>query len=336
MRNYLGDWYRSAGIPSDSIPLAKRCDAIEAFVVGPVEVASLIQVFYQLNLSDPSFPQTFRVALNNADPNFKMSGNDRELIVLAGAELVDVIERGERNVADLAGLCLVCAAMQNLRATPAVPEIPELAIKYLSKRSANRAEPEEGSTASKLFAGLAAKGEPFNALAPEFQKLQLQFPLIAEESNMLWWLFSETSRDLDQRWGLLPLGEVCLIAASELADLTKVMPGPFAARAFLDKVIRSGRNAVKTSVSIAEVISETPKTWREASYQKPLPNELNGILPVYQAVRLSVEASDANAWREMFKTSTGISATSKTAPDKLAYQIFLELLASRCFATVKS
>jgi hypothetical protein len=336
MHNYFSAWYQSAGIATEHIPLAKRWEAIEAFAVDGDGATSLTQVFYGLAPSDPSFEQKFRVAFNKADPNFQMSGNDRELLVLAGAALVAVMDNGAQELADLAGLCLVCAAVQNVRAAPAVPEIPEIAVKYLSKRSAGRVEPEEDGAASKLSAALTEKGEPYDVLASEFQKLQLQFPIIAEESNMLWWLFSETSRDLDERWSRLPLGAVCLVTARELAVLTKVIPGPVAARAFLDRAIRSGRSTVKASISITDVINETPKNWRDANYQKPLPNELNGILPINQSVRLSVEASDDSAWRSMFKTSTGISASAKTAPDKIAYQIFLEHLTARSFAAVKS
>ena len=98
---YLGDWYRSAGVPPESVPLEKRWEAIQAFEMGAIEVTSLTQIFYELTLSDASFPEQFRAAFNKVDPNFPMSGNDRELIVLAGAELVDTIERSQRSVAGL-------------------------------------------------------------------------------------------------------------------------------------------------------------------------------------------------------------------------------------------
>src|SRR6266404_2565911 len=114
MKSYLGDWYRSAGIPPEDIPLAKRWEGVESFTVDAGEISLLAQVFYQLNPSDPLFPQRFREALNKVDPKFSMSGNDRELIVLAGAALADVIERGSRDIADLAALFLVCGAVQNV------------------------------------------------------------------------------------------------------------------------------------------------------------------------------------------------------------------------------
>jgi hypothetical protein len=336
MNSYFGDWYRSAGIPPEGIPLAERWKGVESFEPDAGDIALLTQTFYQLNLSDPSFSQRFRKAFNDADPNFPMSGNDRELIVLAGAELVDVTERGSRDFADLAGLCLVCGGAQNVR-TAAVPQIPEIAAKYLGQRSVQRAKPEKDGKEEALSKAISAAGEPHSKLAPEFQKLQLEFPIVSEESNMLWWLISETSRDVKQRWSEIPLfGMVCTLTGKELADLTQIIPGPIAARAFLDRAIRSGRNEVPPSISIAHVVNDTTKSWRESHFSKPFPTGLEGILPISQAVTLSVQAPDDKAWQRIFKAATGIAATAKSNPDALAYQFYLEQLAARCFIKMKA
>jgi hypothetical protein len=334
MHSYFGDWYRSAGIPPEGIPLSKRCEAIESFDLETVEIILLAQVFYHLNPSDPSFAERFRKAFNEADPTFPMSGNDRELMVLAGAGLVNSIEHGSRDLADLAALCLVCGAAQNVR-TAAVPQIPEIAATYLGQRSAQRAKPEKGGKEETLSKALAALGEPYSKLAPEFEKLQLEFPIISEESNMLWWLIAETSRDEKQRWDKMPLGMVCTLTGKELADLTQIIPGPIAARAFLDRAIRSGRSKVAGSISITDVVNDTAKTWRDCHFAKPLPSGLEGILPLTHALILSVQASDESAWRPIFKAATGIAATAKSSPDAIAYQFYLEQLAARSFAEMK-
>jgi hypothetical protein len=335
MNSYFGSWYRSAGVPPEGIPLAERWKAVESFQLDAGDIALLTQMFYQLNLFDPSFPQRFRKAFNDADPNFPMSGNDRELIVLAGAELVDVMTHGSRDIADLAALCLVCGALQNVRAPSAVPQIPEIATKYLSQRSVERAKPEKDGKEEALSKDLAAQGPVYGKLAPEFQKLQLEFPIVSEESNMLWWMISETSRDVGERWSEMPLGMVCTLTGKELADLTQIIPGPIAARAFLDRAIRSGRNEVAASISIADAVNNTIKTWRDSNFSKPLPAGLEGILPLTHAVVLSVQASDEEAWRPMFKAATGIAATAKSNPDAVAYQFYLEQLAVRSFTEIK-
>lgn len=337
MNSHFSDWYRSAGVPPEGIPLADRWKAVEAFSVGADQVSLLAQMFYQLNLSDTTFPQTFRTAFNEADPNFGMSGRDRELIVLAGAELVDVITRGTRGIADFAALCLVCGGAQNLRSPSAVPQITELATKYLSQRSDERAKAEPVGKEQTLSTALAKVGVPHSDLAPEFQKLQLEFPIISEECNMLWWLVSETSRDVDQRWSKIsPFGMVCALTGKELADLTRIIPGPIAAHAFLDRAIRSGRDDVPSSISIAHFVNDTDKKWRESNFSKSLPSGLEGILPITQAVMLSVQAPDDKAWQPIFKAATGIAATAKSSPTALAYQFYLEQLAVSSFNTAKA
>jgi hypothetical protein len=124
---------------------------------------------------------------------------------------------------------------------------------------------------------------------------------------------------------------VCALTAKELADLTRVIPGPIAVRAFLDRAIRSGRDKVAASISIADVVDDTAKTWRDSHFSKPLPAGLEGILPVTHAVTLSVQG----AWRPMFKGATRIAATAKSNPAALAYQFYLEQLAVRSFAEIK-
>lgn len=335
MHDYFGEWYRTAGIPPESVPLAERWKAVEAFKANSADAALLTQLFFQLTLSDSSFPETFRKSLHDTDVTMPMSGNDNELIVLAGAELIDLIERGQRDLADFAGLCLVCAGAQNLRQNPLVPDIPERATTYLKKRSENRAKPVKESPETKLFDALTAVGAPHSELAGEFRKMQLRLPLVDEETNMLWWLVGDTSGDLNKRWNELGVGAVCAVGAAELAHLTKVLPGPIAARAFLDRAVRSERKKIPMSISIAEVVSETPKEWREKHHQTPVANQLTGLLPIHQAMTLSLQADDDGAWRSVFKSSTKIPATAKAAPDAVAYQIYLEHLTARSFAEME-
>ncbi len=332
MHDYFGEWYRTAGIAPESVPLAERWKGVEAFKPDSADVALLTQLFFQLTLSDSSFPETFRTALHDTDVTMPMSGNDNELIVLAGAELIDLIERGERDLADFAALCLVCAGAQNLRQNPLVPDIPDRAAKYLKRRSENRDKPAKNGPQGKVFDGLTAAGVPYSDLAVEFRKVQLRLPIVDEETNMLWWLVGGTSGDLNKRWDELEVGAVCAIGAAELAHLTKALPGPVAARAFLDRAVRSERKKIPTAISIAEVVSGTPKEWRERHYQTPVANQLMGLLPIHQAMTLSLQADDDGAWRSVFKNSTKIPATAKAAPDAVAYQIYLEHLTARSFA----
>jgi len=60
---------------------------------------------------------------------------------------------------------------------------------------------------------------------------------------MLWWLVSEYSRDRNQSWKKVGLSATSIIAGKELADLTRIIPGPVAAAAFLDRIVRLSDSA---------------------------------------------------------------------------------------------
>src|SRR5262245_42860561 len=132
MHKDFAEWYRGAGIPPTGETLPKRWEAVEKYLVGPEDIVSLTRLFYRLGKPSDEFLNPFRTSFQSADPAFPMRNNDQELLVLAGAKLINVIERSPTDLADLAALSLVCAAAQNLRGSPAVPDIPEIAAGYLS------------------------------------------------------------------------------------------------------------------------------------------------------------------------------------------------------------
>ena len=335
MHKDFAEWYRSAGITPDGETLLKRWAAIAAFEVDRSDVASLTRLFYRLGTPKEDFLKAFRAEFQKADAAFPMRGNDHELAVLAGAELVDTIERSSAPLADLAALCLVCAAAQQLRPTPAVSAIPETASRFLSSRATKRSQVDEGSSEGTLLKALTDLGSPYDKLAIEFHKLQSELSIVTEEANMLWWLLSEFSRDLNTPWRKLPAPAVPLIAGKELADLTRVIPGPIAAAAFLDRTIRSGRTKPPTLILTIAAVNETPVDWRLEYIKDSFPDEIEVIAPISYAVKLSLIAPENDEWVPMFTSATGIASNSKIAPHTLAYQLFLEGLLRRSFAAAK-
>ena len=67
------------------------------------------------------------------------------------------------------------------------------------------------------------------------KKLSTNFELLAEESNMFWWLVGESIRTLGESLIDLPHPARLLLAAKELAALTTLRPGPPSAKAILLK-----------------------------------------------------------------------------------------------------
>jgi GTPase-associated system helical domain len=315
MHTDFAEWHKSAGMKPDAEALPKHWTAIEAYDPQVEDIVSLTRLFYRLGKPDETFLASFRASFQTADTLFPMRDNDQQLAVLAGAELVHVIDKRSQDLADMAALSLVCAAAQNLRSGPPVLEIPEIAARYLEKRTTTRSLPDDD--ASKSW--------------DKLQELERELAIVGEESNMLWWLVSEHSRDLKKPWSKYPLA-VSIVAGKELADLTRLIPGPIAAAALLDKVVNSGKKTKSpSSVLIRDVVNEAPIEWRENFVRDRWVEELADIVPISTTIKLSLIAPQDDAWLPAFENGTGIARDSKVAPAVLAYQMFLEGLLSRSF-----
>lgn len=331
MHKDFGEWYRLAGIEPNGETLANRWAVVEAFSPSRNDVISLTELFYQLGKPDEAFLTSFVGAFQTADPAFRTRENNHELSVLAGAKLIHIMGGLNAAFGDMAALSLVSAAASNTRPGPSVKDIPEIAVRYLAKRSSNRASAVEGDVqetggSKDLFESLTSLGAPYDELAKEVQRLGRQLGVVTEESNILWWLFSEFSRDEEERWTKFSVPAVALMAGKELADLTVVLPGPVAASAFLDRVLKCAKPKPPTSVLIADAINAVSIDWRQRYSDRSCPSDLELLLPIGQAVKVSLTAPENGEWLPAFSQTTGISASAKVAPHALAHQVYVESL----------
>jgi hypothetical protein len=307
---------------------------VEAFSPSRSDVVSLTELFYQLGKPDETFVTTFVSAFQAADPAFRTRENNHELSVLAGAKLIHIIGGPNAALADMAALSLVSAAASNTRPGPSVKDIPEIAVGYLSDRSSGRASAgeadiREAGTRKDLYQALTSLGSPYDGLATEVQQLRRQLGIVTEESNILWWLFSEFSRDEEKRWTEFSVPAATLMAGKELADLTVVLPGPIAAFAFLDRVIKCAKPKPPASVLIADAINAVSIEWRRRYSSHNCPPELEVLLPIGHAVKVSLTAPENGEWLPAFTQTTGIPSDAKVSPHVLAHQVYVESLLCR-------
>src|SRR5882672_10439117 len=114
MHSDFSDWFRAANMELQDDVLQKRWVGVDAFEAGRDQIISLVEIFFGFFDGKDNFLAEFRKAFQDADSSFRMRDNNRELAVLAGAELVDVMERASTELGDLAALALVSCAAQNL------------------------------------------------------------------------------------------------------------------------------------------------------------------------------------------------------------------------------
>ncbi|MNE37679.1 hypothetical protein D3C80_1315420 [compost metagenome] len=85
-----------------------------------------------------------------------------------------------------------------------------------------------------------------------------QLQLLQEETNILWWLFGETSDLLEEPYSALSTGPADLVAGFDLAALTTSPLGPVSVDAMMSRMVRlSKKTRSKSTLStIVEGLSE--------------------------------------------------------------------------------
>jgi hypothetical protein len=323
MHSDFSEWFRAAGMELHADELQKRWAGVDAFEVGRDEVVSLVEIFFGFFAGKDAFLAGFRKVFQDADASFRMRDNERELSVLAGAVLVTVMEEGSMELGDLTALALVACAAQNLRAAPCVPNIPERAAKHLARRTVNR---------GKLDSDDESEADE-NQL--QVVKLQRNLDVIGEETNVLWWVFGESSRDTNERWSEYAVPRATIMAGKELANLTRIAPGPASASALLDRVIKYSKTKPPALVAVKDAIVGVPLDWRQKYVKDQFSDALANLCPVSHGIKLSVDLVEGNAWVPALATSTKVQREGKIAPHLLAYQVFIECMLASLWSKMK-
>jgi hypothetical protein len=316
MHKQFAAWLRAAGLEPNDETSPKHWAVISEYLPTAEEIISFARLFYGSSSEGDASLDKFGTALQDIDTNFSMQDHKRLLSVFAGAELIATIERDQDGrLADLAALCLVCGGAQSARTDVPVPGMPKLAARYIESRTGKRASTSVGTVEEQAD--------------PKMEQLERELTIVGEEANMLWWLVSEYSRDRNRSWKKVGLSATSIIAGKELADLTRVIPGPVAAAAFLDRIIRLSDSAKSPKpIGIKDAIEKVPREWRER-YGFKAAAGVEDLAPISNAIRVSLTVSEGDEWSPVFEKGTGIEAKSKLLPNALAYQVFLELLLAR-------
>lgn len=351
----FADWYRRVEIDPKSDDLQKRWQGIEAFHLKATrsDLTNVTRVFFGLTPRDENFLAKYRAEFKATDDVFPMRYNGAELQVLAGATLARNFGGGEEWAA-AAALALACGASGGARKAP-VPEIVDLARKALREQStglrAAKNQPplppafDLGEEFQNLKTTLSGVGGNFQTLhGPLLDVLQPMLKAMTgisnwvrraaqmeelrqEESDILWWLFGERSRDLDVPFSELKVPSGCIIGAKELADLTRMLPGPFGVEAYLHKMLGLAHPDLEGTVTLSDAIAACPLAWQGQFIAHAGIDAVADLCPVHLAAQKSVEAGGKKTvWPGPFQTVSGLKATIKMKPVDLALQVYRERL----------
>ena len=353
------DWYRLVTVTPPEGVLHRRWRTVERLSQNSeFEPIKTLLALFTSDVTEASVPGQLIEEFRVDDETFPSKGNLYELRVLAGAILRQIIE-AKGPGATLAALGIVCGSFG-----PRIRQIPErdhlnAAETFLAEQG-TVIRRREKSPAAKF---LEMTKEEYTQLVPaaSFQSNTIPqahehiFALVVdlmrrisssiasvqsaidqqqhsievqdEELNLLWWLQTAFSRDLQKPFEEIDPSTATVLFPIELADLTVLVPGPSAIIAILSDAFRKLSRAVTVMPpTLGRVVNATPRGWRELISRKYDLANASGICPALLAVNKSLETDAAEDWYPVYRKASGIPADDELEMMQLSLQFYRECM----------
>lgn len=155
-----------------------------------------------------------------------------------------------------------------------------------------------------------------------------QITIAREESNLLWWLFGEFSRDENKPFAELGFPTALLHLGKEAADLTEILPGHIATKGILSKALtlldQRSEKPMPDSVSLSELVGAGGPVWPECKSSPVLP-----LCHIHRAMKMKMDGGRSDGWKKSFEQKAPFKSTHKFTLLDTAYQVYQECLLIR-------
>ncbi|MEW5852492.1 MAG: GTPase-associated system all-helical protein GASH [Myxococcota bacterium] len=318
MHDLFADWYSEAGLGTDAEALEKRWSGVTEIVKAAKRetVPQLVRLAHRL-AADSTYADSLRSAFKKADASFLMR-NDNELQVLAGAALATLLQNA--GPAALAGAALInCLRFSEqkpvndtLRAAaaavlleeaerlrdpdvefPAVPAYPGKPIKGALTEIEKLTVPPDVAIFKKFVDGVNDALAKLHECVSELSEVvESRSDAASEESDVLWWLFSNWSDLAEQQFADVKRPALPVVIAIELADRFALVPPPPNARAFLRRALIDGKIDLDSQLKLNEVLEATSAKVRDRVTEEGVMS-LHDLLPIHAVLAGQGKQQDA-------------------------------------------
>lgn len=303
-------WLAAAQITPGNESVRKYWAGISEFAVDRATIISLTRVAFRLE-PEPAFEAKLVAAIHAQDAAFVPG--PIVLAALAATRLSITLDQEDEPLDTLAALAIVCASESGHKQQLFLDDLSATAESVVHFRSEHRGDWDY------LRTGATEDG------AEEIEVLRRVVAVTAEEANILWWIFGETSRDEKRRFEALSDELIPFVAGKELADLTVLIPGPLAIGAFADRVWRHGRATLTEQLSVSASIASLPTNWRDKLVARWKDKPVLALAPIAKAITASAMANGTQ-WPVAFTKSTGWQKGQKFSSVQLALLTYRESL----------
>lgn len=355
MHKYFADWYSFATSgQSTAEQLKNRWAGVEKLKDGKtVGSLDLVRLAFRIDRVAAAKKEFFRQPFKDVDPTFLMSGNDVEVSVLAGSTIAVMLEKVNTE-SDKAALSIAILGFQLNEVPEWCKQFLSISNAYLSQRLAERRKVQQlpvptglpqgfkqsiETLASAIAAnnltdsstGFTKFGElligQLNSITKQtssaIRGLEDELRLRREECEVLWWLTSRISRDLDRSFDDLDVPSSVVVLAKELADLIKP-PGALATKGILTFLLSPmmTTSAMKQT-TISAALKNLGDSWLTAINDKVKMAQVQDLCPVLGSLDFRLKGEK---WENQYKLESGIDAVKKVDAVELAYQVHRECL----------
>jgi hypothetical protein len=342
MHKDFPDWYRVVSIQPTTELLDKRWMAVQKIAASTrrAAVLDLLRLVVRSPALDPEIGNGVSEVARSVDPTFSVRDSAVETRVLAGAALVEMLQK-PTSVADVVALGMTSASFlasrDELCRTFQGHATQYLAGETLRVRKSSKVALDAKALLDTFRTAIAAATSPPSIAEPTatlvssvadlvatavHKSLSAELIALREESNMFWWAFTASSRDLARSfrgggaW-------ISLVAGKELADLTEMIPGPRSAPALLEHVIRGAPSKGTATVTVSSAINGAPRTWRDIWKKNYSPADTRELTPLLVGVDRALQTDSETDWISAFEKAVGISDI-KVDRAVLAVQAYIE------------
>lgn len=354
MNTSFADWYRSVSIVPTNEMLRLRWEGIITLTkkANVDLVMDLVLFYYGKQVSDERLKNVTSI-FQDKDATFSLKNNSAELKVLAGASLLELLEK-KNELSTLTALLVVCYSFGRL-GEGILPELVGACDNYLLNKDND--ERIKNLTAVKLNTSKKLTDElTKHNTAPTFESLKVPLQQIGtdleqqksairalelklaqryEESQVLWWLFGEFSSEMQCHFLELN-NSAWVFIAKELADKTESQSGLASAKAFLYKALKiSNKHTAKTSFS--QSIPLVDEQWLKGLNANIEDARLKPFIPTLVALSFYSNPATRETWLPNLESTTlGFNPASEFPLVEMALQSYRERLLFRELLKLKS
>jgi hypothetical protein len=353
MEKNIGTWYAQANISCTSDILDKRKKSISTCIEDGLEwdfIKNIIKLFMKVkdNKQD-KFKESFADIFIKDDSAFSYE-QDKEIQVLAGIMLNEILKsNNEYNII----IDLSCICLKNYYDPPIEGIFNNIEKNFYESLKQLREHEDDEYTKSgfgkslqemiKENPSLAATSLNYEVAAKQFEllkqniiimfsnfeKIQKINDLKSEDSEILWWMIGEWSYDLNKPFKEIDDKFIPILIAKEMADKVNVLPGPFSAKAVINKILSNFKDKQLYIYDYAEKIE---KVWLEKFVEKYYIEAIADFMPILKYFNKVIEIDEEDKSDiQLEKICPAIIKKVEISNNDIAYEIYLECLLSKAY-----